>query len=97
MDKMLLVINWILYGMLFAAFFIKYTDQKSRNFARKIVYGLLMLYCLFFSVTLFKSAFMIDGESRIKIGVYQTIFNFMILIFMCTKVIDDNLFKKLKR
>lgn len=95
MEKMFLIINWILYSLLFGAFFIKFTDKKVRRRFRKIAYGMLMLYCLFLAVTLFKSAFIFESHQiKIKIGIYQTIFNLLILFFMSTKVIDDNIFQK---
>ena len=98
MEKMFLITNWFLYSLLFGAFFIKFTDKKARNRLRKIAYGVLMLYCLFFALTLFKSAFMFEpSEVKVKIGIYQTIFNSLIVFFMCTKIVDDNLFKKVRK
>ena len=98
MEKMFLIINWILYSLLFGAFFVKFTDRKVRSQFRKIAYGLLMLFSLFFAVTLFKSAFMFEpSEVKIKIGIYQTTFNLLILFFMASKVLDDKMFCKLKK
>lgn len=95
METIYLKINWILYGLLFGAFFVKFTDNKVRKFSRKIAYGSLMIYCLFFSVMLFKSAYIFEPEDVvIKIGIYQTTFNLLILAFMITKVVDDEIFIK---
>jgi hypothetical protein len=95
MEKMLLVSNWIIFGLLFASFFLKLTDKKERDSDRKIIYGLLMLYTLFISVILFKNTFNF-GENvvQINIGFYQTFFNLLILFFMATKIRYDKLFKK---
>ena len=97
MDKMILIINWIIYGGLFFTFFIKLTDEKERDFARKIAYGLLMLCTLFFSVTLFKESFVFEGNPQIKFNLIQTIFNALILFFMWTKVKEDKMFSNLKK
>lgn len=90
-----LIINWILYALLFGGFFIKFTDELPRKRSRKIMYGVLMLYCLFFSVLLFKEAFT-EHKIYVKIGIYQTTFNFLILCLLSTKVIDDVIFKNKK-
>ena len=97
MDKMILIINSIIYGGLFFTFFIKLTDEKERDFSRKIAYGLLMLCTLFFSVTLFKESFVYSGKPQIKFNIYETIFHGLILFFMWTKVKEDKLFDKLKK
>ena len=94
---MILIINWIIYGGLFFTFFIKLTDEKERDFARKIAYGLLMLCTLFFSVTLFKELFVFEGNPQIKFNLIQTIFNALILFFMWTKVKEDKMFSNLKK
>lgn len=97
MEKILLIVNWILYSLLFGTFFLKVTDNKCRNLSRKIAYFLLMIYCLFFSVTLFKSAFIFEAKDIvIRIGIYQTTFNLLVLFFMITKVLEDKLFKRKK-
>lgn len=90
---MMVIINWIVYGGLFATFFIKFTDQKERDKYRKFAYFALMLCSLFLSVFLFKQAFVV-GKIIIKFNVLETIFNSMILFFMWTKVKEDKLFKK---
>lgn len=97
MDKMILIINWIIYGGLFFTFFIKLTDEKERDFARKIAYGLLMLCTLFFSVALFKESFVFEGKPQIKFNLIETIFNGLILFFMWTKVKEDKFFTNLKK
>jgi uncharacterized protein with PQ loop repeat len=97
MDKMILIINWIIYGGLFFTFFIKLTDEKERDFARKIAYGLLMLCTLFFSVALFKESFVFEGKPQIKFNLIETIFNGLILFFMWTKVKEDKMFSNLKK
>ena len=94
---MILIINWIIYGGLFFTFFIKLTDEKERDFARKIAYGLLMLCTLFFSVTLFKELFVFEGNPQIKFNLIETIFNGLILFFMWTKVKEDKMFSNLKK
>ena len=95
MDKMILIINWIIYGGLFGTFFIKLTDQKERDFCRKLAYFLLMFCSLFFSVTLFKQSFVFDNNSNfIRINIVETIFSALILFLMCTKVKEDKFFKK---
>jgi hypothetical protein len=93
MEKTILIINWIIYGMLFGTFFIKFTDDKERVFLRKIAYGLLMLCSLFLSVTLFKQVFIIETKPQIGFNVLETIYNALILFFMWTKVKEDKLFK----
>lgn len=94
MEKILLITNWIVYGLLFGTFFLKLTDNKERGFDRKVIYGLLMLYCLFMSVILFKNmAHVGEYIIVIKIGLYQTIFNILILYFMITKIKYDKIFK----
>ena len=90
---MMIIINWIVYGGLFATFFIKFTDQKERDNHRKFAYFILMICSLFLSVFLFKQAF-ISEEIYVKFNVLETIFNAMILFFMWTKVKEDKLFKK---
>ena len=97
MDKMILIINWIIYGGLFFTFFIKLTDEKERDFCRKLAYGLLMLCTLFFSVTLFKESFVFEGNPQIKFNLIETIFNGLILFFMWTKVKEDKMFSNLKK
>ena len=97
MEKMILIFNSIIYGGLFFTFFIKLTDEKERDFSRKIAYGLLMLCTLFFSVTLFKESFVFEGKQQIKFNLIETIFNGLILFFMWTKVKEDKLFDKLKK
>ena len=97
MDKMILIINCIIYGGLFFTFFLKLTDEKERDFARKIAYGLLMLCTLFFSVTLFKESFVFEGNPQIKFNLIETIFNGLILFFMWTKVKEDKMFSNLKK
>ena len=97
MDKMILIINWIIYGGLFFTFFLKLTDEKERDFARKISYGLLMLCTLFFSVTLFKESFVFEGKPQIKFNLIETIFKGLILFFMWTKVKEDKMFSNLKK
>ena len=97
MEKMILIFNSIIYGGLFFTFFIKLTDEKERDFSRKIAYGLLMLCTLFFSVTLFKESFVFEGKPQIKFNLIETIFNGLILFFMWTKVKEDKLFDKLKK
>jgi uncharacterized protein with PQ loop repeat len=94
---MILIINWIIYGGLFFTFFIKLTDEKERDFARKIAYGLLMLCTLFFSVALFKESFVFEGKPQIKFNLIETIFNGLILFFMWTKVKEDKMFSNLKK
>ena len=95
MDKMILIINWIIYGGLFGTFFIKLTDQKERDFCRKLAYFLLMFCSLFFSVTLFKQSFIFDNNSNfIKINIVETIFSALILFLMWTKVKEDKFFKR---
>ena len=92
---MILIINWIIYGGLFGTFFIKLTDQKERDFCRKLAYFLLMFCSLFFSVTLFKQSFVFDNNSNfIRINIVETIFSALILFLMCTKVKEDKFFKK---
>ena len=54
----MLIVNWLIYGGLFGAFFIKLTDEKERDFIRKLSYGLLMLCTSFFSVFLSREAAM---------------------------------------
>ena len=97
MDKMILIINCIIYGGLFFTFFLKLTDEKERDFARKIAYGLLMLCTLFFSVTLFKESFVFEVKPQIKFNLIETIFNGLILFFMWTKVKEDKMFSNLKK
>ena len=97
MDKMILIINCIIYGGLFFTFFLKLTDEKERDFARKIAYGLLMLCTLFFAVTLFKESFVFEGKPQIKFNLIETIFNGLILFFMWTKVKEDKMFSNLKK
>lgn len=97
MDKMILIFNSIIYGGLFFTFFIKLTDEKERDFSRKIAYGLLMLCTLFFCVTLFKESFVFEGKPQIKFNLIETIFNGFILFFMWTKVKEDKMFSNLKK
>ena len=97
MDKMILIINCIIYGGLFFTFFLKLTDEKERDFARKIAYGLLMLCTLFFSVTFFKESFVFEGKPQIKFNLIETIFNGLILFFMWTKIKEDKMFSNLKK
>lgn len=98
MDKMILIINWIIYGGLFFTFFIKLTDQKERDNSRRIAYGLLLLCTLFLSVTLFKESFVYEQfKPQIKFNIYETIFNGLILFFMWTKVKEDKMFSNLKK
>ena len=75
----------------------KLTDEKERDFSRKIAYGLLMLCTLFFSVTLFKESFVFEGKPQIKFNLIETIFNGLILFFMWTKVKEDKMFSNLKK
>jgi len=91
---MMLIANWLIYGGLFGTFFIKLTDEKERLFSRKVAYGLLMLCALFFSVTLFKEAFMHKGKPIINFNFVETIFNAFVLFLMWTKVKEDKYFKK---
>ena len=93
MDKMILIINWIIYGGLFFTFFIKLTDEKERDFSRKLAYGLLMLCTLF----LFKESFVYEGKPQIRFNTIETIFNGLILFFMWTKVKEDKFFSNLKK
>ena len=51
-----------------------------------------MLCTLFFSVFLFKEAFMNKEKSVINFNYVETIFNFLILMLMWTKVKDDKFF-----
>ena len=97
MDKMILIINWIIYVGLFFTFFIKLTDEKERDFSMKIACGLLMLCTLFFSVTLFKELFVFEGKPQIKFNLIETIFNGLFLFFMWTKVKEDKMFSNLKK
>ena len=97
MDKMILIINWIIYGGLFFTFFIKLTDKKERDFSRRIAYGLLLLCTLFFSVTLFKELFVFEGNPQIKFNLIETIFKGLILFFMWTKVKEDKMFSNKKK
>jgi hypothetical protein len=93
MEKMILIINCIIYGGLFFTFFIKFTDEKERDNYRKLAYLLLMLCTLFFSVSLFKESFVYDGKPQMKINYLETVFNGLILFFMWTKVKEDKMFK----
>ena len=97
MDKMILIFNWIIYGGLFFTFFIKLTDEKERDFSRRIAYGLLLLCTLFFSVTLFKESFVYSGKPQINFNIIETIFNALILFFMWAKVKEDEIFSNLKK
>ena len=97
MDKMILIINWIIYGGLFFTFFIKLTDEKEHDITRKNANGLLMHCTLFFSVTLFKESFVFEGNPQIKFNLIETIFNGLILFFMWTKVREDKMFSDLKK
>ena len=97
MDKLILIINGIIYVGLFFTFFIKLTDEKERDFAKKIAYGLLMLCSLFFSVTLFKESFVFEGKPQIEFYLIETIFNGLILFFMWTKIKEDKIFSNLKK
>lgn len=90
----MLIVNWIIYGGLFGTFLIKLTDEKERLFCRKIAYGLLMLCALFFSVTLFKEAFLSNGKPAINFNIVETIFSALILLLMWTKVKEDKFFKR---
>lgn len=91
---MMLIVNWLIYGGLFATFLIKLTDQKERDFIRKLSYGLLMLCSLFFSVILFKEAFIINEKPIINFNFVETVFNFLILLLMWSKVKYDRFFQK---
>lgn len=91
---MMLIVNWLIYGGLFGTFLIKLTDEKERLFSRKIAYGLLMLCALFFSVVLFKEAFMHKGKPIINFNIVETIFSALILFLMWTKVKEDKYFKR---
>ena len=90
----MLIVNLLIYCGLFGAFFIKLTDEKERDFIRKLSYCLLMLCTLFFSVFLFKEVFVNKEKPVINFNYVETIFNFIILILMWTKVKDDKFFKK---
>lgn len=94
METMMLIANWLIYGGLFGTFLIKLTDEKERLFSRKIAYGLLMLCALFFSVTLFKEAFLNSEKPIINFNIVETVFSGLILFLMCTKVKEDKIFKK---
>lgn len=94
---MILIFNWIIYGGLFFTFFIKLTDEKERDFSRRIAYGLLLLCTLFFSVTLFKESFVYSGKPQINFNIIETIFNGLILFFMWTKVKEDKIFSNLNK
>lgn len=90
----MLIVNWLIYCGLFGAFFIKLTNEKEMDFIRKLSYCLLMLCTLFFSVFLFKEVFVNKEKPVINFNYVETIFNFLILILMWTKVKDDKFFKK---
>lgn len=94
--RTILIINWLIYGALFLTFFIKLTDEKERDYHRKIAYALLMFCCLFFSVMLFKESFVFDKQ-HIRFNIIETIFNFLILLLMWTKIKEDKMFDKLKK
>lgn len=93
---MMLITNWLIYGGLFGTFFLKLTDQKDRDLVRKIAYFLLMCYALYMSVTFFKFSFVYENSKVIKINIYETVFNSLILFLMWTKVKSDNFFNSKK-
>jgi hypothetical protein len=98
MEKMILIINWIVFGCLFFAFFIKTTDQKERSICRKSAYIILTFFSLFMSVSFFKHAFIYNDEKNVlDINAIETIFNVLILFLMITKVKEDKIFNKLKK
>lgn len=95
---MILIINWIIFGALFFAFFIKTTDQKERRIFRKTAYIVLTFFSLFMSVSLFKHAFIYEAKQKIlHVSIVETLFNFLILFLMITKIQDDKIFNYLKK
>lgn len=98
MEKLILIINWLVFGGLFFSFFLKISDKKERSKCRRITYTLLMLWSLFMSVFLFKLVFIYE-EIKINenLSLFETIFNALVLLLMVTKVKDDKAFDVLKR
>lgn len=94
--KAITIINWIIYGLLFFAFFIKATDDKERGFCRKASYIALTFFCLFMSVVLFKDAFSFEHlVFNMKVRLFETVFNFLILVLMYSKIKEDKIFDKI--
>lgn len=93
---MMLIINWLIFSLLFLTFVIKLTDSKERDIYRKVAYFLLTLSTLFLSVWTFKNAFVFD-KIQFKISEVEMLFNILILFFMWTKVKEDKMFSNLKK
>lgn len=97
MEKIILVANWLTYGLLFFAFFIKSTDNRERDVLRKTVYISLCFWTLFMSVYMFKMAFFhAELKAYRQLSFFQTIFNLLVLVLMCSKIKDDKIFIKKK-
>ena len=96
MEKTMLIINCIIFSLLFLTFVIKLTDEKERDIYRKVAYFLLTIITLFLAVWTFKNAFVFD-KVNFKISNIEMIFNILILFFMWTKVKEDRFFNNLKK
>ena len=92
----MLIINCIIFSLLFLTFVIKLTDNKERDVYRKVAYFLLTITTLFLAVWTFKNAFVFE-KVNFKISNIEMIFNILILFFMWTKVKEDRFFNNLKK
>ena len=98
MEKLILIINWLVYSGLFFTFFLKISDKKERTKFKDLIYFVLMLWSLFMSVFMFKTVFIFDKVSFNKgIVFFETIFNFLVLLMMLCNVKEDKIFSSFKK
>jgi|GEM_PF-4573613 len=93
--EILIIINCILYSLLFLVFLIRITDENERNLYEKIIYFFIIVYSLFMGGYTFKSVFIYE-KTTIAFSISGTIFKTLIVLLMLIKIKEDILFKNKK-
>lgn len=93
--EILIIINCILYSLLFLVFLIRITDENERNLYEKIIYFFIIVYSLFMGVYIFKNVFIYE-KTTLVFSISGTIFKTLIVLLMLIKIKEDILFKNKK-
>lgn len=97
MNEIILISNSVIYLFLCITFFLKLTDTADRDVYNKLVYVMLTLACLFSGFLIFLELIAERKNGFVKFNVIQTLFNFLMLLYMVTRVKGDRIFKLPKK
>lgn len=91
MKEISLLTNIIVYSGLFIALFYNVTDKQKRGVIKHLLLSISMLWMLFISVFLIKNFLIMCGEPLdVKLKVYETITNFIFLMYICYNIFDNH-------